>query len=380
MSRDERTVSYDLHGFVRVRLIDPAPKDRAAIDRRIGRFRTESSGTADVTVRFVDHVPADGVRWVEVGSSGFSERDFLIWPDPGGGPVRLPMDGVGRNAEATCEHGVRVWPLLSALIRATALEKGFVPIHGSAFSIGGRGIITTGWSKGGKTSALLAFATHGAEFVGDDVLFLGPGGDRVFGLSSPIPLTRQRIRELSHAGEIVGSGRKGVQRSVAWLSSLQRTIPNGGSPLAGVSRITGKLVTKLEGRSRAPVRPEDLFPGGASFMAEPALILVMVSHVDPAIVIEPAGTEQVVGRVTAAANAELEGLLRHYRSFRFAFPERMSPVLDQLDHRSRALIERAVAGLEAVTVRHPREARLDDLHRALAPLVYRAGAVATEVV
>ena len=65
-----------------------------------------------------------------------------------------------------------------AILNFTLLSKDCVPLHASAFTHQGKGILLTGWSKGGKTEALLAFAQHGARYVGDEWIILSGDGER----------------------------------------------------------------------------------------------------------------------------------------------------------------------------------------------------------
>jgi len=53
-------------------------------------------------------------------------------------------------------------PHLLAVINLTALAKGVLPLHASAFTYRGLGVLATGWAKGGKTETLLEFAWLGA--------------------------------------------------------------------------------------------------------------------------------------------------------------------------------------------------------------------------
>lgn len=70
-------------------------------------------------------------------------------------------------------------PLLIALVNATALSKGVLPLHASAVTFEGTGPLVAGWSKGGKTEALLSFMRRGALYVGDEWVYLS--ADRIHG-------------------------------------------------------------------------------------------------------------------------------------------------------------------------------------------------------
>ncbi len=71
---------------------------------------------------------------------------------------------IGRHCEIICERGLAAVPELVAVINQTALANGFLPLHSAVFNCQVVGILTTGWSKSGKTESLLAFMANGAEY------------------------------------------------------------------------------------------------------------------------------------------------------------------------------------------------------------------------
>jgi hypothetical protein len=66
------------------------------------------------------------------------------------------------------EKTIRLF-LLGTAFGALLMQRGILPIHGSAISIDGRGMIFTGASGAGKSSLLAAFRQQGASFLTDDV-------------------------------------------------------------------------------------------------------------------------------------------------------------------------------------------------------------------
>ena len=82
-------------------------------------------------------------------------------------------------------RGLPAIPLLVPIVNLTALANGALPLHASAFVHRGTGVVATGWSKGGKTEALLAFSANGARYVGDEWVYVAADGSRVSGIPSP---------------------------------------------------------------------------------------------------------------------------------------------------------------------------------------------------
>ena len=72
--------------------------------------------------------------------------------------MQLPLERAGDRCEIVCERGLSAVPHLVAIVNLTALAHGVLPLHASAFSWNGTGILATGWAKGGKTEALLLVA------------------------------------------------------------------------------------------------------------------------------------------------------------------------------------------------------------------------------
>ena len=160
-------MDFDLHGCVRVRLEGAGPREAAAVARQLGPIAARGTGEPDVTVRFVDRIETRGpVRLLGLDECGFSDDAFLVLRSKhkSRARVRIPMERIGERCEITCERGLPAVPLLVAIVNLTALTKGTLPLHAAAFEWNGAGVVVTGWSKGGKTETLLAFARRGARF------------------------------------------------------------------------------------------------------------------------------------------------------------------------------------------------------------------------
>ena len=74
------------------------------------------------------------------------------------------------------ERTVRLF-LLGTAFGALLMQRGILPIHGSAIALDGRGIIFTGASGVGKSSLLAAFRQQGAQFLTDDVAAISIDAD-----------------------------------------------------------------------------------------------------------------------------------------------------------------------------------------------------------
>src|SRR4051795_9964711 len=191
-------VDFDLHGIVGIRVLDARPTDVETLTRQIGPLRTPLTRDPDITIRFVDELPESRpmtyANWPE---SAATEDAFYLLRGKDGvtARTRLPMDAIGDGCQVVCERRAGHVPHLLALINMTALQRDVLPLHASAFTYEGVGVLATGWGKGGKTEVLLAFAARGARYVGDEWVYLTPDGT-MHGLPEPIRLWHWHIAQL----------------------------------------------------------------------------------------------------------------------------------------------------------------------------------------
>src|SRR5829696_5035803 len=196
---DPSVVEFDLHGLVGIRLVGARPADEAGVRRQLGLAPTTLGREPDLVVRFVDRIPVRGdVRLLGLDDAAFTDDAFLVLRGRHKRRVRvrIPLEDLGERCELVCEHGAGSVPLLVAAVNTRALAAGALPLHASAFIHEGTGAVVTGWTKGGKTEALLAFAARGARYVADEWTYVLPPGERVVGIPEPIRLWDWHLRQL----------------------------------------------------------------------------------------------------------------------------------------------------------------------------------------
>ena len=135
-------------------------------------------------------------------------------------------------------------PHLLAIINLTALTKGVLPLHATAFSTasaaGSMGVLVAGWSKGGKTETLLACMSEGARYVGDEWVFLTPDG-RMHGLPEPIRLWSWQLEQMP---ALLGARpARDRRRLAAWknIARVAERTARSGLPGAGIVRRAARL-------------------------------------------------------------------------------------------------------------------------------------------
>lgn len=127
------------------------------------------TGTAAVTIGFGSIADAAGglLEWKE----GYqAEERRLIVTIPAAGRFEIADGGriTIEPAEGADQRRIRLL-LLGTMFGALLMQRGNLPIHGSAILFRGRAVVFTGSSGAGKSSLLAAFRQHGAAFLTDDI-------------------------------------------------------------------------------------------------------------------------------------------------------------------------------------------------------------------
>jgi hypothetical protein len=357
---------YDLRGFVGVRLLGAGPAEERLVTRQLGPIRARLEREPDLVIRFVERLELEGpLRLLGADDVGYCGDAFVVLrgKQKSRARVRLPLDRVGEGLEIVCERGLAAVPHLVALVNLTALARGALPLHASAFLWNGTGVLATGWAKGGKTEALLGFLTEGATYVGDEWVYLAGDGSRMFGIPEPIRVWDWQLSE------------------VPWLAGRLR--PAERTRLAGLRAAAGGLVRLAAGSGRAaglarrarPLLDRQRYvqiPPLETFGAErctqeavPRKLFFVAVHEAPEVVVRPVDPSEIARRMVFSLGEERADLLACYRKFRFAFPERQSSLLEGAEAREREMLGRALGGLEAYEVLHPYPAPIPAMFQAM---------------
>ena len=354
-------MDFDLHGRVRVRLEGAEPRDAAAVARQLGPIAAPSAGEPDVTVRFVERIETRGpVRLLGLDECGFSDDAFLVLraKHKSRARVRIPMERIGERCEITCEHGLPAVPLLVAIVNLTALAKGILPLHAAAFDWNGAGVVVTGWSKGGKTETLLAFARRGARYVADEWCYLAPDG-RVFGMPERLRIWRWQLAQLPELERRLPRAER--LRLAAWAALPALEKRSSARRLRRLAHLAAKQL-------HVDVAPELLFGADAGRgEAELGHVVLAMSQEDPTTSVCPIDPQEVADRMLHSLHFERAPLLQCYAMFRFAFPELANPHLEKAQECERVLLQRLLAGRPCLRLVHPYPVELATLFERLEP-------------
>jgi len=360
-------VDLDLHGLVGIRLVDPRPEDVRTVVRQLGLTPTSLSREPDLVLRFVDDLPLAGTLR-PLGAGAYAHDDACFYALVPGRrrrhKVQLRFDTLGRPGhEVVCERGVSSVPLLMDVLNLTALSRGLLPLHASAFTVDGLGVLVTGWAKGGKTETLLGFMAEGATHVGDEWVYL-PGDGRMLGIPEPMRVWEWHLDDLPSLRGRVGRRDRARLRAVHWAERAVRSAAAGGGGLAG-------RTADAVGRQRfVHVQPQTFFGAGASaLVGRLDRLFLTVTHYDTRVVVLPVTPTEVAQRMTASLQVERSRLWEAYAQALFAFPHDRSPVLEAAGSREAELLVRALSGVPAHEVRHPYPVDIPAVVRAMRPLL-----------
>lgn len=358
-------VDFDLHGLARVRLIDAGPGDVSTVRRQLGPIQTPVSGEPDLLIRFVDKIPTgSGVRYLGLDEAAFTDDSFFLVRRMGRTRrwVQIPFGEIGQRCEILCERGLAGVPLLTPILNLTVLSRGALPLHASAFTYNGTGIVTTGWAKGGKTETLLAFMARGAAYIGDEWIYISPDGRRMCGIPQPIRVWDWHLQHAPEYRALVGRGHRARMRAIKLLQSVERAMPRAAGLVNGLMPV---LLRQLY----VDVSPERLFGGplGPLSGSFDQLYFVM-SGESPDVRVEPMEPQEVARRMVFSLVYENLYFMSYYMKFRFAFPEAANPLIEGAEELQRRLLLRMLEEKTAYAVYHPYPAPIPALFRAISPL------------
>lgn len=350
--RGQPVHDFDLHGVVGIRLVDAGERDVATVRNQLGPLDAALTREPDITVRFVDELRSAPLTLVGVGDSGFADDSFFLLGGPGHarGRAAIPLDQVGGPIEIVCERRLPAVPLLLAVVNMTALAKGVLPLHATAFTSRSTGVLVTGWSKGGKTEALLGCMLSGADYVGDEWVYLTEDG-QMLGIPEPIRIWSWQLDQLADLRRARTPRQRGSL--TAW-NGLARVAAVGARARVPGSGLLRKVAPALARQANLQVPPAELFGADrVTLRGRLDVVVLVMSQEGEHTVTRRATPEEVAQRMRASLEEERAPLMTYYRHFRYAFPGRTSPLLEIAGDVESALLEARLRDRPCVAVSHP---------------------------
>ena len=366
-------VDFDVHGVVGVRLLAAGAAEIAAVERQLGPIQGTLEREPDIVIRFAAELEmGESPRFVGLDAL-FDEAALYLLRGKHKTRVRvaIPFDAVGGRCEIRAERGLAAIPLLVAIVNATALARGVLPLHASAFEYRGVGVLTTGWSKGGKTESLLGFMERGARYIGDEWVHLADEGRHMYGLREPVRVWSWHLGDLPRIrARLRRSDRLRIGAMAAAAEQLGRLAGRAtgrGSPLSRAAARLEPLVRQQSGLDRAPAA---LFGSAAlAGSGRPDVVLLVGSHDAPDIRVTRIDPGEVARRMLHSLETEREPFLACYRRFRFAFPDRASESVERAAETQRELLQKMLEGKPTWSVDHPYPVSIDALCDAIEPIL-----------
>lgn len=364
-------MDFNLHDMVGIRLVNATPGDIAAVKRQLGPIEKPLSRAPDIVIRFVEQLTfSSPVRYLGVDDAGFTDNAFLVLRGKHQSRVRvqIPFDQIGsQQCEIVCESGLPAVPLLIPILNLTALNKGVLPLHASALIYNGEGILVTGWSKGGKTESLLAFIANGADYVGDEWVYISNDGQTMHGIPEPIRVWYWQLQEMPQYKALISRGDMMRLQTLNLLVSFLERLESSrlGS---GRSAVVRRLKALLKRQLNVQLPPEKLFGRKASETAAPfQKVFLVASHAEPDLVVERIEPQEIARRMVFSLQEERMDFLSYYWKYRFAFPECSNLLIDQAEEIERSLLLKVLAGKDTFAVHHPYPFSIPSLFEAIRP-------------
>lgn len=353
MNGDLRTVDFDLHGLVGIRVVDATPADLEAVGRQLGPLPRTIDRAPDITIRFVDRIePRSRLRYIGAREAGWTDDAFYILKSRKQSClVRFPIELIGGPCEILCQRGLPAVPFLIATINLTALANGGLPLHAGAFELDGHGVLVTGWSKGGKTELLMAATAAGARYIGDEWVYLTADG-AMHGIPEPIRLWDWHLDQLPTARARVGRMDRLKLRMLpvaGWVDTrLPKTVTR-----TWAGRLLHRAVPVLDAQRHVDMAPERLFGPLRPLAGRLDHVLFVIGAAGDAMTVEPIEPAEVAKRMVASLVNERLDLSALYLQARFAFPGLTNPFLEQAEERQAERLVEFLAGRPAHTITHP---------------------------
>ncbi len=369
VDRGTGAADFDLGGMVRVRVVGDDDQI-AVVGRQLGLPRAEPAGEPDLTVRFTDDVAqGEALRYLGLDEAGFTDTRFLQMraKAKARAMVHLPFDEIGKGMVISCEPNLPAVPLLIPLLAVTALDRGLVPLHAGAIQWRGAGIVFTGWSKSGKTESLIATTAAGADYVGDEWCYLDPARSVVVGIPEPVTLWSWHLRRFPSLRDQVPALTRQRMRLLETPDRLERSLPDAVQH-SGAGRLLRRVAYQTRSRANAWIPPEELFGVTDARAVGFEHVVWTVSTESPEVRLTSIPGSEIADRMIHSVYYELTPLLDAYRMFRFAFPDRRSDLLDNLEDRLAAALHDALDTVRGWKLEHPYELDLERLAEALSPV------------
>lgn len=365
-------IDFTLQNLIRIRLINPTEYDISRIRNKLGLEPEPFDPTeqADITIEYHDRITTGDLTLLGQDSSGYDEKHFYILNVRNKATkVLIPFDQVGSRLHIQAEKGVRHVPLLNHIVNFRLIAKGYIPVHASAFVYNGHGILVPGWKTGGKTEALLSFASHGALYVGDEWVVISGDGRTMFGIPGPTSIKDWQFQYLEKLLPKIALQDRLKFKTIHLLNGVHKLMDKIGFGKSFLARNLEEMLPSFNRQLKIWKEPRQLFKD--QYCHKPVSldkIFLIQMHSDQEIFIERADAGAVAEKMIHTYDFEQGTFFDFYNAFKFAFPDRANDFLENVKEREAQLLRRAFSGKETYKVYRPHPVSFPELFQKMSLL------------
>lgn len=370
-TKHEKLVDLTIHNILSIRLINASSEDIHCVTRQLSASLSNSVTNPDLIIRFVDQLPTTvPVRYTNRREAGFADDQYFLFDGNTNPPrkVSIPFDLLGLHSEIVCESGISSIPLLDSCVNFVALLKGIVPLHAAAVRYKGSGVLMTAFPEGGKTSGLLALVDKGAQYISDDLVYAY--NNTMYGSPTVLTLRGRHLTDLPDYKSKLSWKQRLRMDIIAFILMTDRNLRiklklDGllGSTLKSIARIMSR-------RDYVEVDPKRLFlVDTENLTGNLDNILILASHDSSEMSATPLSGDELLERVTLIQIQDWEDLLLHYDGFRFAFPDKINAIIEELENKIKETLVPILQDKIGYVVYHPHPVSVPALFKTIEDLI-----------
>ena len=363
----QRGADLDLHGIVGMRLLGASPADVAVACRETGAVERVLDRAPNLVIRFYERLPFSGIAWTEPGR-GVTEDGWLVLRHKGT-TTAIDLAGIGHGCcEVHCQQGAASLHVLSDVVSLIALQQDCAAVHGAAFVLDGTGVLIAGLAHSGKTGILLAFAERGAQYLGDECIFLRGNGQTMYGTARDFEVRSWHLDNLPRLCSLLPPKLRALWQGMRYLERLTQE-PDHGTR-AKASHLVRKPLPILRRRLRARIPAVAVFGSRVGNpVGRPDKVVLSLSQPGPSITVERADRMQVALQIQTASCWTRGDLWKAYQAGRLSFLKVQDYFLERAAQIHREILCRAIRNCDTWVLRHPYPFLFSDLYAAMEPVL-----------
>lgn len=358
----KRIVEFDIKGIIGIRLINATKSDSKVVANQLDQEKTDLDRDPDIIISFRENFRSNSLKYIGLDYAAFDDDGFYVFDNSREKlKIRVPFEKIGQKIELECESGVESIPILGALINFAFLAKNYVPLHASAFVYNGAGNLVTGWTKGGKTEALLSFANHNAQYVGDEWVVISKTGESMFGLPVHLCIWDWQFKYIPNLLPKMTMERKLLFKLIYFLETSSKLFNHGVFKNIFFIKWINRVLPPFKRQLNVRTPPENIFRNGICRNSSFDNLFLMMSREETKISIEPWDAIDIAARMIRSNYFEQKGFWEYYEAFKFAFPKLQNNFLENAGMLQEDQLESAFKNKNAYLVLHPYPVNFEEL-------------------